>query len=195
MHSLKNHFDPAKSVAFEILAVKIRKACELFGFIPHNMSIFEDINTMKTETGIDEIYSVTDPTGAMKNVGLRVDHTVSLAYFVAEHQAEINFPFKRYTSNSVYRPLGKDGCVEFYACDIDTIGQQQLSHVCDAEIVAFIKEALIVSGLQDVDEEPLFLIHVNNRKIISELLKKIGVHENSWSVIRKAIGQRDIPII
>ena len=67
--------------------------------------------------------------------GLRYDLTVPFARFVVMHQNEINFPFKRYQIQPVWRAdrPQKGRYQEFYQCDVDVVGSDSL--VYEAELV------------------------------------------------------------
>ncbi len=100
---------------------------------------------------------------------LRYDLTVPLARYVAEHQHEITFPFKRYQIQPVWRAdkPQKGRYREFYQCDADVIGTESL--LVDFELIQ-----LFTAGFQQL-QVPGTTIHFNNRKILSGIAEQVGV--------------------
>ncbi|MCF5920312.1 ATP phosphoribosyltransferase regulatory subunit, partial [Xanthomonas perforans] len=78
--------------------------------------------------------------GGLPELALRFDLTVPLARYVAEHEHELSFPFRRYQMQRVYRGerAQRGRFREFYQCDIDVIGKDALSIRYDAEVLAVI---------------------------------------------------------
>ena len=70
------------------------------------------------------------------DLALRFDLTVPLAKYVTEYYDKLSFPFKRYQIGKVYRGerQQKGRFREFYQCDIDVIGDGELSNLNDAEL-------------------------------------------------------------
>ncbi|MFZ9455492.1 MAG: ATP phosphoribosyltransferase regulatory subunit, partial [Bacteroidia bacterium] len=64
---------------------------------------------------------------------LRYDLTVPFARFVASHQHELQFPFRRYQIQPVWRAdrPQKGRYREFWQCDIDSIGAKSLLNECE----------------------------------------------------------------
>jgi histidyl-tRNA synthetase len=102
---------------------------------------------------------------------LRFDLTVPLARYVAEHERELSFPFRRYQIQRVYRgeSAQRGRFREFYQCDIDVIGKDNLSVRYDAEI-----PAVIYSVFKELAIGP-FTIALNNRKLIRGFFEGLGV--------------------
>ncbi len=99
--------------------------------------------------------------------GLRYDLTVPFARFVVQHRNEINFPFKRYQIQPVWRAdrPGKGRYQEFYQCDVDIIGSRSLLN--EFELVEIIDRVFEQLGLNIV-------IKINNRKILAGIAEFIG---------------------
>ncbi|MDP4680667.1 MAG: ATP phosphoribosyltransferase regulatory subunit, partial [Cyclobacteriaceae bacterium] len=100
--------------------------------------------------------------------GLRYDLTVPFARYVVMHQNEIDFPFKRYQIQPVWRAdrPQKGRYREFYQCDVDTIGTDSL--LCEAEIILIINDVFKSLNFND------YSIKLNNRKILSGITQVIG---------------------
>lgn len=100
---------------------------------------------------------------------LRYDLTVPFARFVVQHQNEIQFPFKRYQIQPVWRAdrPQKGRYQEFYQCDADVVGSTSLRN--DVEMIHLMDDVLSGLGLSDVT------IKVNNRKILTGLTHFLGI--------------------
>src|SRR5215208_3448414 len=104
---------------------------------------------------------------------LRFDLTVPLARYVAEHEHDLAFPFRRYQIQRVYRGerAQKGRFREFYQCDIDVIGKDSLAVAYDAEMPAVIYHVfreLNVGG---------FTINFNNRKLLAGLFENFSLED------------------
>lgn len=99
--------------------------------------------------------------------GLRYDLTVPFARFVVQHQHEIEFPFKRYQIQPVWRAdrPQKGRYREFYQCDADVIGSNSLLN--EADLMQIIDEVFTSLGIR-------VKIKLNNRKILSGIADYIG---------------------
>src|SRR5260221_10174122 len=103
---------PAQQIAFQRMVDTIRRGFERFGFLPIETPTFELTEMLLTKSGGEtekQIYFVQstgalDKTdGKLPELALRFDLTVPLARYVAEHEHELNFPFRRYQIQRVYR--------------------------------------------------------------------------------------------
>ncbi|MFP5332797.1 MAG: histidine--tRNA ligase [Acidimicrobiia bacterium] len=169
---------PAEQAAFRRLERIIRTTYERFGFVEIETPVFERSEVLLTKTGGEterQIYFVSS-TGTVERDGLpdlalRFDLTVPLARYVAEHQNDLAFPFKRYQIQRVYRGerSQRGRFREFYQCDIDVIGRDSLSLRHDAEIPAVIHEVFTQIGVGP------FTIRVNHRGLMEGLLADLGL--------------------
>ena len=99
--------------------------------------------------------------------GLRYDLTVPFARFVVMHRNEINFPFKRYQIQPVWRAdrPQKGRYREFYQCDADVVGSDSLLN--EVELLQLMDEVFHRFGIR-------VSIKLNNRKILSGIAEIIG---------------------
>lgn len=99
--------------------------------------------------------------------GLRYDLTVPFARFVVQHRNEINFPFKRYQIQPVWRAdrPQKGRYREFYQCDGDVVGSDSLLN--EVELIQIMDEVFGRFGIR-------VCIKLNNRKILSGIAEVIG---------------------
>ncbi|HEX7128977.1 MAG TPA: histidine--tRNA ligase [Rhodanobacteraceae bacterium] len=169
---------PREQVAFQSMLDAIRRGFELYGFVPVETPAIEFADVLLTKTGGEterQVYFVQS-TGAMEQgekpeLALRFDLTVPLARYVAEHEHELAFPFRRYQMQRVYRGerAQRGRFREFYQCDIDVIGKDSLSVRYDAEIPAVIHA---VFRALDIGA---FTIQINNRKLMRGFFESLGI--------------------
>ena len=104
---------PLDQIAFQDMLDTIRRNFERFGFLPIETPVMEFSDVLLTKSGGEterQVYFVQS-TGALNaaekgsqpELALRFDLTVPLARYVAEHENELNFPFRRYQIQRVYR--------------------------------------------------------------------------------------------
>lgn len=179
---------PREQIAFQRVLDTIRRNYERFGFLPVETPVFELSETLLTKSGGEterQVYFVQS-TGALAKEGeglpelaLRFDLTVPLARYVAEHEHELTFPFRRYQIQRVYRGerQQRGRFREFYQCDIDVIGKDALSVRFDAEILAVIHAVFSDLGIGD------FTIQLNNRKLMRGFFEAQGVTDGEQQAL------------
>ncbi|SDF36139.1 histidine--tRNA ligase [Cellulophaga baltica] len=103
---------------------------------------------------------------------LRYDLTVPFARYVVMHQNEIDFPFKRYQIQPVWRAdrPQKGRFREFYQCDADVVGSNSLLQ--EVEFVQLYDAVFADLKLDGVT------IKMNNRKILAGIAEVIGAKDN-----------------
>ncbi|KGM54845.1 histidyl-tRNA synthase [Lysobacter daejeonensis GH1-9] len=108
---------------------------------------------------------------ARPEMAMRFDLTVPLARYVAEHEHDLAFPFRRYQMQRVYRGerAQRGRFREFYQCDIDVIGKDALSVRFDAELPAVIHAVFSEMNIG------AFTIQLNNRKLMRGFFEAQGV--------------------
>ena len=169
---------PLDQIAFQRMLDVIRRNYERFGFLAVETPVIEYADVLLTKTGGEterQVYFVQS-TGALEqgekpDLALRFDLTVPLARYVAEHERDLSFPFRRYQMQKVYRGerAQRGRFREFYQCDIDVIGKDTLSVRYDAEV-----PAVIYSVFRELDIGP-FTIQLNNRKLMRGYFESLGV--------------------
>lgn len=110
-------------------------------------------------------------TPQISEKALRYDLTVPFARYVVQHQSEIEFPFKRYQIQPVWRAdrPQKGRFREFYQCDADVVGSTSLWQ--EVELVQLYDAVFAALGLDGVT------IKINNRKILSGIAEVIGASD------------------
>ena len=109
-------------------------------------------------------------TTKVSEKGLRYDLTVPFARFVVQHRDTIQFPFKRYQIQPVWRAdrPQKGRYREFYQCDVDVVGTNSL--LSEVELIQIVEEVYRRLGIR-------VALHINNRKILAGIAEVIGQPE------------------
>ena len=172
----------------------MRNHFEMFGYLPIETPSFENSETLLGKYGeegdrlIFKILNSGDyldkvPTEQLQTINykqltskisekaLRYDLTVPFARYVVQHQSEIEFPFKRYQIQPVWRAdrPQKGRFREFYQCDADVVGSKSLWQ--EVELVQLYDSVFAELGLNGVS------IKINNRKILSGIAEVIGASD------------------
>ena len=171
---------PNEQILFNKMKNTIQKTYESFGFLPLDTPIIEDAKILLAKAGGETEKQIYRFMKGENDLALRFDLTVPLAKYVTEYYDKLNFPFKRYQIGKVYRgeKPQRGRYREFYQCDIDIIGDGELSVVNDAELASVIYKTFLNLGFDD------FTICINNRKILNGLFEGLDVKENSVEILR-----------
>jgi histidyl-tRNA synthetase len=187
-------FNPEEVAKRNYIFNTIRGVFQTFGFQPIETPSFENSETLMGKYGDegdrlifkildsgdylskvdDVIYNIKDSnklTPRISEKALRYDLTVPFARYVVQHQNEIEFPFKRYQMQPVWRAdrPQKGRFREFYQCDADVVGSQSLWQ--EVEFVQLYDTVFSTLKLQGVT------IKINNRKILSGIAEVIGAQD------------------
>ncbi len=190
---------PPEQIAFQDMLDTIRGNFQRFGFLPIETPAIEFADILLTKQGGEterQVYFVQS-TGALSaldrdadekpELALRFDLTVPLARYVAEHERDLSFPFRRYQIQRVYRGerAQRGRFREFYQCDIDVIGKDRLSVRYDAEM-----PAVIHSVFRDLRIGP-FQIQLNNRKLMRGYFESLGVTSDQQMLVLREVDKLD----
>ena len=187
-------FNPQDVAKRNYIFNTIRREFEVFGFQPIETPSFENSDTLMGKYGDegdrlifkilnsgnylskvnDELYQSKDSnkiTSSISEKALRYDLTVPFARYVVQHQNEIDFPFKRYQIQPVWRAdrPQKGRFREFYQCDADVVGSDSLWQ--EVEFVQLYDAVFTALKLEGVT------IKINNRKILSGIAEVIGAQD------------------
>ncbi len=171
---------PAKQAQFERMTEILRKTYALYGFAPLDTPIIEDARILLAKGGGETEKQIYRFMKGDSDLALRFDLTVPLAKYVALHQNDLCFPFRRFQISKVYRGerAQRGRFREFYQADIDIIGDGKLDILNEAEIPAIIYRVFKGFGLSR------FQIRVNNRKILTGFYTMLGLSEQSGEIMR-----------
>jgi len=161
------------------LIEKIGKSFRSYGFVPIDTPALEYAEILLGKGGGEtekQIYRFRD--NGDRDVALRFDLTVPFARFLAEHRAELAFPFKRYHIAKVWRGENtqRGRYREFTQCDFDTVGSD--SAACDFEILHIMRNTLLAIAGGDV------IIRLNHRGIFNRFLSRLELLDRSADILR-----------
>ena len=187
-------FSPTEVAKRQYIMQIIRSNFEKFGFQPIETPSFENSDTLMGKYGEEgdrlifkilnsgdylakanaaylEAKDSTKLTASISEKALRYDLTVPFARYVVQHQNEIEFPFKRYQIQPVWRAdrPQKGRFREFFQCDADVVGSTSLWQ--EVELVQLYDTVFTALGLEGVT------IKINNRKILSGIAEVIGASD------------------
>lgn len=169
---------PEKQIIFDNMKDKIKKVFDRNCFMPLDTPVLEYAEILLAKSGgeIDkEIYHFKKGDSEL---AMRYDLTVPLARFVAMNIDTLNFPFKRYQIGKVYRgeKAQKGRFREFYQCDADIIGNEQLPLVADAECVNIIYEIYKELNINAI-------VNISNRNILFGLVEDYGYSDKASQIL------------
>lgn len=172
--------NPEDQIAFNRIKKVIEETYQSYGFVPLDTPIIEYSNVLLAKAGGETEKQIYRFLKGENDLSLRFDLTVPLAKYVAMKQNELVFPFKRYQIGKVFRGERpqKGRFREFYQCDIDIIGDGELSNLNDAELPAVIYNTFKEMGFEK------FTICINNRKILNGLFSSLELKDKSTEILR-----------
>lgn len=169
---------PAQRMIEQFVLDRIRATFELYGFAPLETRSVEPLDQLlrKGETS-KEVYLLrrlqADPEAGAgdDSLGLHFDLTVPFARYVLENAGKLQFPFRRYQIQKVWRgERPQEGRYrEFLQADIDIVDRDTLPAHFEAEMPLVIGDALRSLPI------PPVRIQVNNRKICEGFYRGIGL--------------------
>ncbi len=133
--------------------------------------LFKILNSGDWKGALNAENLVNDSIGRLTTLvsekGLRYDLTVPFARFVVQNRDKIQFPFKRYQIQPVWRAdrPQKGRYREFYQCDVDVVGTDSL--VSELELIQIVEEVYRRLGIR-------VCLKLNNRKILAGIAEIIG---------------------
>lgn len=171
---------PSEQILFNQMKKTIEESYQKFGFLPIDTPVIELSEVLLAKAGGETEKQIYRFNKGETDLSLRFDLTVPLAKFVAKNYNDLSFPFRRYQIGKVYRgeKAQKGRYREFYQCDIDIIGDGELSIINDAELPVVISTTFKNLGFSN------FTIKINNRKILNGLYEGLGQKENSVDIMR-----------
>ncbi|SCL47220.1 histidyl-tRNA synthetase [Micromonospora citrea] len=169
---------PAQRMIEQYVLDRIRDTFELYGFAPLETRAVEPLDQLlrKGETS-KEVYLIrrlqadADGPAGDDALGLHFDLTVPFARYVLENAGRLQFPFRRYQIQKVWRgERPQEGRYrEFLQADIDIVDRDTLAPHHEAEMPLVIGDALRSLPI------PPVRIQVNNRKICEGFYRGIGL--------------------
>ncbi|WDE98831.1 histidine--tRNA ligase [Lentisphaera profundi] len=162
----------------------VAKVYESYGFTPIETAAVEKVKNLATTGDVSkEIFGIHRLAGEGQDIkaefGLHFDLTLPMARYTADNFAKLQFPFKRYQIQKVWRGERpqKGRYREFYQADIDIIGDGILPLHYEAEVVQVIYDIFSQINIGD------FTIKINNRKLLEGLYRQQGVDDMNATLI------------
>ena len=171
---------PPEQILFNDMYDTIREVYESFGFLPLDTPAIELSEVLLAKAGGETEKQIYRFNKGDNDLSLRFDLTVPLARYVAAHYNDLAFPFKRYHMSKVYRGERpqKGRFREFYQCDIDIIGSEDIDLLYDAEMPVVIYNVFKKLGIGD------FTIRINNRKVLGGFFAALGLSDKIEEILR-----------
>ena len=187
---------PEKQAIFNNLKNKIAEVYHNHGYLDIETPSIERTEILLAKAGGDtekQIYRVIKTTEAAEDSdqALRFDHTVPLARYVVEHENNLAFPFKVSQIGPNFRGerAQKGRFREFYQCDIDVIGRDNISISYDADVISTLLQTFKSFGLKT----PV-LARINNRKILTGLLEALDLTSYSVDIYSIIDHSEKVPV-
>ncbi|HKF31844.1 MAG TPA: ATP phosphoribosyltransferase regulatory subunit, partial [Jatrophihabitantaceae bacterium] len=171
-------FLPAQRIVELHVIETVRETFELHGFASIETRAAEPLEQLLRKGEIDkEVYVLRrlqaeqEETPGQSTLGLHYDLTVPFARYVLENAGKLEFPFRRYQIQKVWRgERPQEGRYrEFLQADIDVVDRDTLPFHYDVEIPLIIGDAL-----RDLPIPPV-RVQVNNRKLCEGFYRGLGV--------------------
>ena len=186
-------FLPAQRFVEQEVIATLARTFELHGFANVETRAVEPMDQLlrKGDTS-KEVYVLRrlqeDDSAKDKGIGLHFDLTVPFARYVLENAGKLEFPFRRYQVQKVWRgERPQEGRFrEFTQADIDIVGRDDLPFHHDVEVARVMLEAL--SRLTFL---PGFRLQVNNRKLIQGFYAGLGVTGDGIDEVMRLVDKLD----
>jgi histidyl-tRNA synthetase len=180
-------FLPGEVLKREYVIGVITDVFQTFGFEPIATPVLELEETLMGKYGEDaeKLIFLAQHPGGKEDLALRYDLSVPLSRYVAMHENELVFPFRRYHIAPVWRAERpqRGRYREFYQCDVDIVGVPDMS--ADAEMVSLVTTALRRLGFAD------FTVKINSRKILTGIGIYAGVPEAQRADLYRSVDKLD----
>ena len=178
-------FTIEENIVLSKVQSEIKEIYELYGYGNLDTRLVETDKVLN-QKGIDskELFSLNfiiknkavELDAKRQQLALRFDLTVPMARYIAQNKNIISFPFKRYQIQKVYRAEGHKVASgrynEFYQCDIDVVGYNNLDIAYDSEF-----PAIVCDILRNVFNVERFVMRISNRKLLEGLFRENGISQ------------------
>jgi histidyl-tRNA synthetase len=182
-------FLPGQRIVEQHVIDTVRAVFELHGFASVDVRAVEPLEQLLRKGDIDqEVYVVSRlqasdesadkaaKPGAGRGsdrLGLHFDLTVPFARYVVQNAGHLEFPFRRYQIQKVWRgERPQEGRFrEFTQADIDIVGRDTLDFHHDVEVALVMAEVFAALPI------PPAVIKVNNRKLAEGFFRGVGASD------------------
>ncbi len=175
-HFVKYAFSPLETPAFEKLETLMGKYGQegdklMFKILNNGLQNQSEAKKVKLRETFDTMLEKPYSSAVLTDRVLKYDLTIPLARYVAMNQNALEFPYRRYQMQAVWRAdrPQKGRFREFWQCDADIVGAQSMDY--DAELVLLYDDAFQELGIPQLE------IAINNRKILKGLSDKLRLED------------------
>jgi histidyl-tRNA synthetase len=177
---------PAQGIVEQHVLDTLRRTFELWGLSSIETRAVELLEQLVSKGEVEkEVYLLRrlheDPADAGeeregRQLALHFDLTVPLARYVLENAGQLQFPFRRYQIQKVWRgERPQEGRFrEFTQADVDVIGNGELPFHYEVELPLVMADAL--TALRAIGLPP-FTIQVNNRKVAEGFYRGLALQD------------------
>ena len=167
---------PAPQQQLERMMDILRKTYALYGFTPLDTPVIEASEVLLAKGGGETEKQIYRFTKGDSDLALRFDLTVPLAKYVALHQNELTFPFRRFQISKVYRGERPRRAATGSSTRRTSTSSATAAWTSpnEAEIPSIIYKTFTALGLKR------FQIRVNNRKVLNGLFEILGLKGAGW---------------
>jgi histidyl-tRNA synthetase len=186
-------WSPAQRAVEQQVLDELRRVFELHGFASIETRAVEPVEQLLRKGEIDkEVYGVrrlaAADEGAASELALHFDLTVPFARYVLENAGTLQFPFRRYQIQKVWRgERPQEGRYrEFAQADIDVVDRDSLPFGYEVELPLVMAEAF--AGLRALGL-PEMTIRVNNRRLAEGFYLGLGLDDPA--AVLRAVDKLD----
>jgi len=186
---------PAQRIVEQQVLDSIRRTFELHGFASIETRAVEPLDQLLRKGEIDkEVYLLrrlqaaegeAEADAGPNTLGLHFDLTVPFARYVLENSGHLEFPFRRYQIQKVWRgERPQEGRYrEFTQADVDIVDRDTLAFHYEIELPIVIGETLAALPI------PPARIRVNNRKLAEGFYRGVGADDTA--AVLRAVDKLD----
>ena len=172
-----------RNAIFSIWRSVARSHC----FQEYDSCVVEKLDLLKRKAGeeiVEQIYYFSDKSG--RELALRPEMTPTLARMISARHNILKFPLKWFCIAQCFRyeRMSRGRKREHYQWNLDIVGEPSIT--AEAELLTTASEALLALGLTKTE----FIINVNSRKLLGEMMEKGGIAQQLWERLFLAIDKR-----
>jgi histidyl-tRNA synthetase len=164
-----------------------RRACLDFGFEEYEGPTFEHLELFTEKSGpeiVTQLYNFKDKGD--RDIALRPEMTPTLARMVNQKGNSLKLPLRWFSIPRLFRyeKAQRGRLREFFQLNMDILGCNTIA--AEVELLSSIIHMLKAFGLTEAD----FAIHVSSRRLLSELLDRMGVGADKKALVYSALDKR-----
>ncbi|WP_291379656.1 histidine--tRNA ligase [Demequina sp.] len=165
-------WSPSERIVEAFVLDTLRDVFALHGFGEIETRAVEPLDRLGGEAEASKaVYMLRRRGGEKFEFGLHFDLTVPFARYVEERQGQLQFPFRRFQIQKVWRgERPQEGRFrEFYQADIDVVARENLPAHLEAEVAVVMARALAALPL------PAARMRMNDRRLVEGFYRGVGI--------------------